>query len=75
MKVMNALHDPDLVAGAKDQIEDFGDCEVNLTIGRQWSHEEKGQTTRIQHLDDAASKVPAGERKRTKMKGGLELCK
>lgn len=75
MKLMNALHNPDLVAGGKDKIADFGDGEVNQTIGRQWKHEKKGQTTRIQDLDDAASKVPASERKRTKMNGGLERCK
>ncbi|WP_447595830.1 PAAR domain-containing protein [Stenotrophomonas rhizophila] len=75
METMNALHNPDLVAGGKDKIADFGDGEVNQTIGRQWNHKKKGQTTRIQDLDDAASKVPVGERQGTKMNGGLERCK
>ncbi len=75
MKTMNALHNPDLVAGGKDRIADFGDGEVNQTIGRQWKHEKKGQTTRIQDLDEAASKVPVSERRTAKMNGGLERCK
>lgn len=75
MKTLNALHNPDLVAGGKDTIADFGDAEVNQTIGRQWSHAGKDQTTRIQDLDAAARQVPASERRTTKMNGGLERCR
>lgn len=75
MRNLNALHNPDLVAGGKDTIADFGDGEVNHTIGRQWNHAKKGQTTRIQDLDAAAMQVPAGERRATKMNGGLERCR
>ncbi|WP_176506792.1 DUF6861 domain-containing protein [Pseudomonas urethralis] len=31
-----ALHNPDLVAGGRDSITDFGDRQVNSTIGPQW---------------------------------------
>lgn len=75
MKALNALHNPDLVTGGQDTIADFGDAEVNHTIGRQWSHARKGQTTRIQDLDAAARQVPVGERRTTKMNGGLERCR
>lgn len=75
MKALNALHNPDLVAGGNDTIADFGDAEVNHTIGRQWSHARKNQSTRIQDLDAAARQVPLGERRTTKMNGGLERCR
>lgn len=75
MKTMNALHNPDLVAGGKDVIADFGDAEVNHTIGRQWSHAKRDQTTRIQDLDTAARQVPVSERRTTRMNGGLERCR
>lgn len=75
MKVMNALHNPDLVAGGTDRIDDFGDGEVNQTIGRQWKLKKKGETARIEELDAAAAKIPASERGMTKMNGGLERCR
>ncbi|WMJ67637.1 PAAR domain-containing protein [Stenotrophomonas sp. 24(2023)] len=75
MKTLNALHNPDLVAGGKDIIADFGDGEVNHTIGRQWRQAKKDQTARIQDLDAAARQVPASERRTTKMNGGLERCR
>lgn len=56
-------------------IANFGDGELNYSIGRQCSHAKKGQTTRIQDLDAAAMQVPAGERRATKMNGGLERCR
>lgn len=74
-KVMNALHNPDLVAGGADEIADFGDGEVNQTIGRQWGNPKKGETSRIAELDAAAARVPTAERANTKMNGGLERCK
>lgn len=75
MRVLNALHNPDLIAGGKDRIDDFGDGEVNQTIGRQWSRARKDQTTRVQELDEAARQVPVGERRATRMNGGLERCR
>lgn len=75
MKVMHALHNPDLVAGGNDKITDFGDGQVNSTIGRQWKHAKKGRASRIDELDEAAAKVPVSERSKTKMNGGLERCR
>ncbi len=75
MKLLNALHNPDLVAGGVDRIADFGDAQVNQTIGRQWKNPKQGEVARIEVLDAAAAKVPIGEQSRTKMNGGLERCK
>jgi hypothetical protein len=75
MKVLNALHNPDLIAGGKDRIDDFGDGEVNQTIGRQWNRAMKDQATRVEELDEAARRVPVGERRSTRMNGGLERCR
>lgn len=75
MDTLHALHNPDLVAGGADNIADFGDGEVNQTIGRQWNRAKSGRATRIQELDAAANRVPVGERRGTKMNGGLERCK
>lgn len=36
MSSLAALHNPDLIAGGKDVISDFGDRQVNSTIGPQW---------------------------------------
>lgn len=74
-KVMNGLHTPDLIAGGPDKITDFGDAEVNQTIGRQWNNPKKGQSSRVDELDAAAARIPVGERGKTKMNGGLERCK
>ncbi len=75
MKTMHALHNPDLVAGGVDDIADFGDGQVNKTIGRQWKLAKKNEKSRIDVLDEAAAKVPVRERRKTKMNGGLERCK
>jgi hypothetical protein len=36
MSSLAALHNPDLIAGGRDAISDFGDKQVNSTIGPQW---------------------------------------
>ncbi|WP_236236787.1 DUF6861 domain-containing protein [Pseudomonas faucium] len=36
MSSLAALHNPDLIAGGKDIITDFGDKQVNSSIGPQW---------------------------------------
>ncbi|NWC83556.1 hypothetical protein HX798_25180 [Pseudomonas putida] len=36
MSSLAALHNPDLIAGGKDLISDFGDRQVNSSIGPQW---------------------------------------
>ncbi|MNH34215.1 hypothetical protein D3C79_947930 [compost metagenome] len=42
MATLAALHNPDLTAGGKDAIADFGDKQVNSTIGPQWKSKIKG---------------------------------
>lgn len=84
MRTLAGLHNPDLVAGGKDLIADFGDKKVNSSIGNQWNNS-LGQAhpewdgnkanSRIKALDDAARKVPEPERATTKMNAKLERCK
>jgi hypothetical protein len=46
MNTLAALHNPDLIGGGKDIISDFGDRQVNSSIGPQWK-------SRARHIDDA----------------------
>jgi predicted phage tail protein len=46
MNALAALHNPDLIGGGKDIISDFGDRQVNSSIGPQWK-------SRARHIDDA----------------------
>jgi hypothetical protein len=46
MKTLAALHNPDLIGGGRDMISDFGDRQVNSSIGPQWK-------SRAKHLDDS----------------------
>jgi hypothetical protein len=68
MKTLAALHNPDLIAGGKDVIGDFGDKRVNSSIGAQWR-------ARAGKLDEAAKKVPSGDRAKVKMNADLTRCK
>jgi hypothetical protein len=68
MKTLAALHNPDLVAGGKDVISDFGDRIVNSSIGGQWNK-------RIATLDKAAEAVPANLRSSVTMNSSLVRCK
>lgn len=36
MKTLNALHNPDMIAGGNDVVFDLGDASVNQSIGSQW---------------------------------------
>lgn len=68
MSTLAALHNPDLFAGGKDIISDFGDRRVNSSIGPQWPN-------RIGGLDAAARDVPEAMRATTKVSAKLERCK
>jgi hypothetical protein len=46
MHTLAALHNPDLIGGGKDIIGDFGDRQVNSSIGPQWK-------SRVRYLDEA----------------------
>ncbi|MFZ3287925.1 MAG: DUF6861 domain-containing protein [Telluria sp.] len=70
MKTLAALHIPDMIAGGKDVIGDFGDRNINSRIGAQWN---KGG--RLAELDKAANALPQAIRAITKMNVKLERCK
>jgi len=67
MSVIAALHNPDLVAGGKDMISDFGDRQINSIIGAQWK-------TKIPELKKAAERVPPNLRSSTRMNVKLHKC-
>ncbi|MFJ4430185.1 DUF6861 domain-containing protein [Pseudomonas sp. NPDC089395] len=67
MSTIAALHNPDLVAGGKDAITDFGDRQVNSTIGPQWK-------SKIHNLAIAAESVPESMRSTTFMNVKLHKC-
>lgn len=68
MKTLAALHNPDLVAGGKDVIADFGDSNVNSRIGAGWP-------SRVGAMDNAAAQVPEADRPFVKMNVALQRCK
>ena len=51
MATLAALHNPDLSAGGRDMISDFGDRQVNSSIGAQWRN-------RLVSIKEAAEKSP-----------------
>lgn len=67
MAHLAGLHNPDLSAGGKDIIGDFGDRQVNSSIGPQWK-------PRIEKLKEAAQKVPESVRKQTYLNVKLRRC-
>lgn len=67
MSALAALHNPDLFAGGKDVISDFGDRSVNASIGAQWR-------SRIGSLDAAAKTVNRADQSIVKMNATLERC-
>jgi Novel toxin 15 len=67
MKTLAALHNPDLVSGGKDVIADFGDRQVNSSIGAQWK-------SRIDTLDEAAKGIYESQRSGTQMNAKLDRC-
>ena len=67
MSTLAALHNPDLIAGGKDLVEDFGDRKINASIGPQWR-------TRISGLDSAAQAITGSERANTRLSVKLERC-
>ncbi|AVB24291.1 polymorphic toxin type 15 domain-containing protein [Pseudomonas syringae pv. syringae] len=67
MASLAGLHNPDLTAGGKDIIADFGDRQVNSSIGPQWR-------PKIQNLKAAAEKVPETVRDSTFLNVKLHKC-
>nr|WP_315222581.1 polymorphic toxin type 15 domain-containing protein [uncultured Duganella sp.] len=68
MKSLAALHEPDMIAGGKDEAVRLGDKSVNSSIGSQWK-------SRVKELDEATSKIPAAEQANTKMNAKLPKCR
>ncbi|UTL79769.1 DUF6861 domain-containing protein [Pseudomonas putida] len=56
MSSLAALHNPDLIAGGRDAISDFGDKQVNSTIGPQW----RSKIESMKSAAETASKSGAG---------------
>lgn len=76
MKTLAALHNPDLYVAGKDVITDFGDRNVNSSIGSQWKVESRKEPlSRAAELDDAARRIPPAERGSVNMNAKLERCK
>ncbi len=67
MSITAALHNPDLVAGGRDVISDFGGRQVNSVIGAQWK-------TRIPNLKKAAERVSLESRGSIRMNVKLHKC-
>jgi len=70
MKTLDALHNPDLTAGGKDKISDFGDSGVNRSIGSQWKND-----ARLDELDKAARDAVTRGDGKNKMNVKMERCK
>lgn len=67
MSNLAGLHNPDLGAGGKDIIADFGDRQVNSSIGPQWR-------PKIANLKKAAETVPSTLRGDTYLNVKLHKC-
>jgi hypothetical protein len=67
MSDLAGLHNPDLSAGGKDIIADFGDRQVNSSIGPQWR-------PKIANLKTAAEQVPKSIRESTFINVKLHRC-
>ncbi|MGF6392289.1 hypothetical protein QFZ86_001186 [Pseudomonas plecoglossicida] len=67
MATLAALHNPDLSAGGNDVISDFGDKQVNSSIGPQWK-------SKITNLKQAAESALQNGDKSTLMNVKLSKC-
>ena len=70
MSSLAALHDPDMVAGGRDQIGKIGDRSVNSSLGSQW-----GKDGRISEMDKAAQDALRQHGPDAKMNVTLDRCK
>ncbi|MCS6210085.1 hypothetical protein G3475_13680 [Shewanella baltica] len=81
MKTLNALHNPDMIAGGKDIVFDLGDASVNQSIGSQWKNKganeigEKMPLTRVELMDIEAKKALEELGPDTLMDVDLHRCK
>ncbi len=83
MKTLNALHNPDMVAGGFDGknekvsgiLLDLGDASVNKSIGSQWKTKGGEASSRVDLMDVQARKARAEYGPDTKMNIDLHRCK
>ncbi|MDU8431151.1 polymorphic toxin type 15 domain-containing protein [Pseudomonas syringae pv. actinidifoliorum] len=67
MASLAGLHNPDLSAGGKDLVRDFGDRQVDSSIGPQWK-------PRVANLKEAVEAIPMHLRSKTYLNVELHKC-
>ena len=81
MKTLNALHNPDMIAGGNDLVEVLGDASVNKSIGSQWKNKginalgEKEKFSRVKSMDVQAENALNTMGPDTNMNVSLHRCK
>ncbi|WP_199610065.1 contractile injection system protein, VgrG/Pvc8 family [Flocculibacter collagenilyticus] len=75
MKTLNALHNPDMIAGGYDKVLDLGDASVNQSIGSQWNRKGGAVSKRVDLMDIEAQKTLEVYGPHTKMNINLHRCK
>ena len=80
MKTLNALHNPDMIAGGYDTVVDLGDSSVNQSIGSQWKNTgvdelgKKPPLSRVALMDTQAEKALKELGPDAKMNVNLHRC-
>ncbi|MBE0375686.1 polymorphic toxin type 15 domain-containing protein [Pseudoalteromonas maricaloris] len=81
MKTLNALHNPDMIAGGLDEVVDLGDASVNQSIGARWNKkgfDDSGKKTtlsRVELMDNEAEKALKALGPDAKLNMNLYRCK
>jgi len=79
MATLNALHNPDMVAGGYDQKNnkglDIGDASVNKSIGSQWNTKGNSSNSRVKQMDQKANNALENFGPDTLMNVNLHRCK
>jgi hypothetical protein len=74
MNALAALHNPDLISGGKDIISDFGDRQVNSSLGPQWRSRVKHLDAAIQEYISVTRDDPRFDIRSETMNASLERC-
>ncbi len=81
ISTLNALHNPDMIAGGYDNVVDLGDASVNKSIGSQWKNNGKDDagnklsSSRVEVMDAQARKALEEIGPDAKMNVDLHRCK
>jgi hypothetical protein len=75
MNMLAALHNPDLISGGLDVITDFGDRQVNSSIGPQWKSRVRYLDEAVQSYLDADGPINLSEMNAAHMNASLTRCK